>query len=78
LVSYYDNLGGEEFEEFTELPYGIRRRPTYYRCLRCGRVIRDDELSLLGEIMCPDCGYRILVKLRPPPDVGPRRRIYAI
>ncbi len=67
-----------EYEEYTGLPYGIKPRPIYYKCLRCGKIISQEELALMGDIMCPECGYRILMKVRPPPDIGPRRRIYAI
>ena len=74
----YEELPFDEYEEFTGLPYGIKPRVVYYRCLRCGKLVSSEELAILGDIMCPHCGYRILVKVRPPPDVGPRRRIKAI
>ena len=35
-----------------------------YRCLKCGKTV---ELDLRYErVRCPYCGYKILVKVRPP------------
>jgi len=33
-----------------------------YKCVKCGKIIP----KLGSKIICPYCGYRILVKLRPP------------
>jgi len=37
-----------------------------YRCVQCGNTITQDQLSLMLEIKCPACGYRVLRKMRPP------------
>jgi len=37
-----------------------------------------DELMQFSEMMCKNCGGRIFVKLRTPPEQLRRRRIYAI
>lgn len=37
-----------------------------YKCLRCGRLIKGEELIMLNQIKCPECGSRVLIKLRPP------------
>jgi DNA-directed RNA polymerase subunit RPC12/RpoP len=37
-----------------------------YKCARCGHIVTGDELELLGEIKCINCGYRVLVKIKPP------------
>jgi len=72
-VSVYDEWGEEE-----TLPYGIRPRQVYYKCIRCGTIMTRDELMQFSEMMCKNCGGRIFVKLRPPPEVIKRRKIYAI
>ncbi|MCS7093654.1 MAG: DNA-directed RNA polymerase subunit P [Candidatus Aenigmarchaeota archaeon] len=33
-----------------------------YRCLKCKSLITE---FIEGKVMCPHCGYRILIKLRP-------------
>ncbi len=35
-----------------------------YRCLKCGRVVNVD--LRYERVRCPYCGYKILVKVRPP------------
>ncbi|MDQ1279849.1 MAG: DNA-directed polymerase subunit [Thermoproteota archaeon] len=37
-----------------------------YKCVQCGAIITSDQFSLLLEIKCPNCGYRVLRKVRPP------------
>ncbi len=37
-----------------------------YQCLSCGSRVTSEELTLIPEIKCPFCGYRILKKVRPP------------
>ena len=37
-----------------------------YRCVQCGKIITSEQLSVMLEIKCPDCGYRVLRKIRPP------------
>jgi DNA-directed RNA polymerase subunit P len=37
-----------------------------YECLRCSKKVSYDELSAMPELKCPNCGYRILKKTRPP------------
>jgi len=39
-----------------------------YKCLRCGRLVSKEELeeNWGGQIRCPNCKYRILMKVRPP------------
>ncbi len=32
-----------------------------WRCMNCGKVIEDIKV-----VKCPYCGYRILIKERPP------------
>ncbi|MFB0563384.1 MAG: DNA-directed RNA polymerase subunit P [Candidatus Lokiarchaeia archaeon] len=36
-----------------------------YICGRCGKEATVEDL-LIGQIRCPDCGYRVLYKKRPP------------
>ncbi|MEM0333539.1 MAG: DNA-directed RNA polymerase subunit P [Candidatus Aenigmatarchaeota archaeon] len=33
-----------------------------YKCLKCKSIVNE---LLEGKVMCPYCGYRILVKIRP-------------
>ncbi len=61
-----------------ELPYGIVNRPVYYKCMRCGGLVEKSELERLPNIMCIHCGYRILVKVRPPSIYRQLRKVYAI
>ena len=35
-------------------------------CVQCGKVITSEQLALMLEIKCPNCGYRVLRKVRPP------------
>ncbi|RLI49477.1 DNA-directed RNA polymerase subunit P [Candidatus Bathyarchaeota archaeon] len=37
-----------------------------YKCVRCQKLINVDQLSLMIETKCPNCGYRVLRKTRPP------------
>ena len=37
-----------------------------YQCISCGKKISYDELTVMPELKCPECGYRILKKTRPP------------
>ncbi|MEB3805894.1 MAG: hypothetical protein GSR73_00025 [Desulfurococcales archaeon] len=73
-MSGYDYEWGEE----ESLPYGIRDRPVYYMCIRCGTIMSREELTQFSEMMCKNCGGRIFVKLRPPPETLKRRKIYAV
>jgi len=33
-----------------------------YKCLRCKKIVSE---FIEGRVMCPYCGYRILLKVRP-------------
>jgi DNA-directed RNA polymerase subunit RPC12/RpoP len=35
-----------------------------YRCMSCGKIIEMD-LRTAKKVICPACGYRILLKERP-------------
>lgn len=37
-----------------------------YVCAKCGRAIDKSELEGFPGVKCPGCGYRVLVKVRPP------------
>ena len=37
-----------------------------FKCVQCGNTISQEQLSLMLEIKCPACGYRVLRKIRPP------------
>jgi len=37
-----------------------------YECLQCGAKISADQLALMPEIKCHECGYRVLKKTRSP------------
>jgi len=37
-----------------------------YQCVQCGSEITSEQLSIMLEIKCPNCGYRVLRKTRPP------------
>jgi len=41
-------------------------RGIVYECLKCGARVTAEELSMVPEIKCPICGYRVLRKIRPP------------
>ena len=36
-----------------------------YRCVQCGTVVTSDQLAMMLELKCPNCGYRVLRKTRP-------------
>ncbi len=67
----------EEFEgePTTMLPYGIRPRQVYYVCLQCGQITSKDEMDQMPNITCPNCGYRIFIKVRVPPHLGHLRKV---
>ena len=37
-----------------------------YRCARCGYTFSGEQLALRRRFVCPRCGYRVLMKVRPP------------
>jgi len=37
-----------------------------YECISCRSKISTNVLLLSPEIKCPNCGYRVLRKVRPP------------
>ena len=37
-----------------------------YECVRCGYLAKGEELGMREQIKCPECGYRVLRKIRPP------------
>lgn len=37
-----------------------------YECLKCGARVTSEELARIPEIKCPNCGFRVLRKVRPP------------
>jgi len=36
-----------------------------YRCVQCGSNLFMDQLSIMLETKCPNCGFRVLRKVRP-------------
>lgn len=44
-----------------------RGRGIVYECVKCGAMVRSEELDLRGGgVKCTYCGYRVLKKIRPP------------
>jgi DNA-directed RNA polymerase subunit P len=37
-----------------------------YLCVNCSSVVTTEQLQLMLEVKCPNCGYRVLRKTRPP------------
>ena len=37
-----------------------------YECVRCGYVFDGGELELRNRIVCPQCSYRVIKKVRSP------------
>jgi DNA-directed RNA polymerase subunit RPC12/RpoP len=37
-----------------------------YECIKCGKRVTYGELTSMLELKCPNCGYRVLKKTRPP------------
>jgi len=37
-----------------------------YLCPNCGRIIKRGEIEILPHLMCPECGFRGLFKLKRP------------
>jgi len=60
------------------LPYGIKPVPVYYICVHCGRPVTLEELARMPSLMCPNCGQRIFIKDRAPPQTGFIRKVKAV
>jgi DNA-directed RNA polymerase subunit P len=60
------------------LPYGIKPVPVYYICAYCGKLVTSEDLAKMPSLMCPNCGQRIFVKSRAPPQTGFIRRVKAV
>ncbi|MEM2338413.1 MAG: DNA-directed RNA polymerase subunit P [Candidatus Bathyarchaeia archaeon] len=37
-----------------------------YECVRCGKLIKGEQLITLNQIKCIECGYKVLKKVRSP------------
>ena len=37
-----------------------------YECVRCHSTVKGEECLLLNRLACPNCGGRVLRKVRPP------------
>jgi DNA-directed RNA polymerase subunit P len=37
-----------------------------YECVRCGLVFDGEQIAERGSLKCPDCGYHIIKKVKPP------------
>lgn len=38
-----------------------------YICVKCNQPVTTADISFRGDqIKCPNCGYRVLTKIRPP------------
>ena len=35
-----------------------------YMCVKCGSNITSEQLSIMLEVKCPNCGYRVVRKIR--------------
>jgi len=56
------NLSWSASIEMTEKPDLAK---VVYKCVQCGSDITSEQLSIMLEIKCPNCGYRVLRKMRP-------------
>lgn len=68
----------DEGEEMEVLPYGIKPLPVHYVCANCGKIVSMEELLSLPNLMCPNCGHRIFMKVRVPRAAGHRGLVEAI
>jgi len=37
-----------------------------YECLACKKRFKGEELIFRDKLACPECGFKIIVKVRPP------------
>jgi len=37
-----------------------------YKCPRCGYIMKGEELIMRNRIVCPKCGYHVIVKIASP------------
>jgi DNA-directed RNA polymerase subunit RPC12/RpoP len=37
-----------------------------YECFKCGRAFTKSEWERTGEFKCPNCGFRVARKVKPP------------
>ncbi len=35
-------------------------------CCRCGYRFKGEEMLFIEKLACPECGYKVLRKIRPP------------
>ncbi|MCC6045179.1 MAG: DNA-directed RNA polymerase subunit P [Ignisphaera sp.] len=35
-----------------------------YLCVRCGREFDESQLTVMMNVRCPYCGYRVIAKVR--------------
>lgn len=38
----------------------------FYKCFRCNALIPYGKLKISPDLKCPECGCKILMKVRPP------------
>jgi DNA-directed RNA polymerase subunit RPC12/RpoP len=38
----------------------------FYECVRCGLVFDGEKIAERGSLKCPDCGYRVIKKVKSP------------
>jgi DNA-directed RNA polymerase subunit P len=41
-------------------------RGVTYACVRCGKRFDGDEIADRQDLKCPDCGFRVIKKVKPP------------
>lgn len=44
--------------------FDVKSTKVKYRCLRCGYVTTADKIAEKRDIMCPNCMFHILEKVR--------------
>jgi DNA-directed RNA polymerase subunit P len=41
-------------------------RGVLYECVRCHKRFLGEQIAERGVIKCPECGYRVIKKVKPP------------
>lgn len=57
----YNGSDGESYKKSNDIKISLEKKENNFKCLKCYHKF---YINLKENILCPNCGYRILDKLR--------------